>query len=137
MGSDILTQQDIEDRNWDTSEYAINYEPGDFVAVLAGKAWAQNKKMRLFFDFEDGRKVLAMGQRFNKYLGFLEYPVGGTYLVTFTRRSSGVYAEKAKLLLPPTPGSTGLPTGSAGQEIDLSDIDAYNDELPFNMNTPL
>lgn len=69
-----------------TTDYVLNLEPGKFIAVLDMKAEARNC-LRVFFTFEDSRKVMATTQWWQRYLGFYEIPVG-THLLLHYRENS-------------------------------------------------
>lgn len=58
MEDKVYTQDGLRDENILTLDYRLNLEVGRFVAVLDLKAEARNC-LRVFFTFEDGRKVLA------------------------------------------------------------------------------
>lgn len=49
-----------------TTDYVLNLEPGKFIAVLDMKAEARNC-LRVFFTFEDSRKVMATTQWWQRY----------------------------------------------------------------------
>lgn len=61
MEDKVYTQDGLRDENILTMDYRLNLEVGRFVAVLDLKAEARNC-LRVFFTFEDGRKVLAAVQ---------------------------------------------------------------------------
>ena len=63
-------------------QHALNLEPGEFLAVLDLKAQARNCR-RVFFSFEDGRKIMATPQWWQKYLGFYEIPIGTHLLLHY------------------------------------------------------
>ena len=73
-------------------------EPGKFIAVLDMKAEARNC-LRVFFTFEDSRKVMATTQWWQRYLGFYEIPVG-THLLLHYRENSRkeVYLDEVERL---------------------------------------
>lgn len=69
MENKVYTQNELKAQNIITMDYALNLEPGEFVAVLDLKAQASNC-LRVFFTFEDGRKIMAAAQWWQRYLGF-------------------------------------------------------------------
>lgn len=73
MENNVYTQNELKAQNIITMDYALNLEPGEFVAVLDLKAQASNC-LRVFFTFEDGRKIMAAAQWWQRYLGFYEIP---------------------------------------------------------------
>ena len=75
MENKVYTQSELKARNIITMDYELNLEPGDYLAVLDLKAQARNC-LRVFFTFDDGRKIMAAVQWWQKYLGLYEIPVG-------------------------------------------------------------
>ena len=80
------TQNELKAQNIITMDYVLNLEPGEYVAVLDLKEQARNC-LRVFFTFEDGRKIMAAAQWWQRYLGFYEIPVG-THLLLHYRENS-------------------------------------------------
>lgn len=75
MENKVYTQNELKARNIITMDYELNLEPGEYLAVLDLKAQARNC-LRVFFTFDDGRKIMAAVQWWQKYLGLYEIPVG-------------------------------------------------------------
>ena len=75
MENKVYTQNELKARNIITMDYELNLEPGDYLAVLDLKAQARNC-LRVFFTFDDGRKIMATVQWWQKYLGLYDLPVG-------------------------------------------------------------
>ena len=75
MENKVYTQNELKARNIITMDYEFNLEPGEYLAVLDLKAQARNC-LRVFFTFDDGRKIMATVQWWQKYLGLYEIPVG-------------------------------------------------------------
>ena len=75
MENKVYTQNELKARNIITMDYELNLEPGEYLAVLDLKAQARNC-LRVFFTFDDGRKIMATVQWWQKYLGLYEIPVG-------------------------------------------------------------
>lgn len=82
----VYSQDELREENILTLEYVLNLMPGDFPAVLDLKADGRGC-LRTFFTFEDGRKILATPQWWQKYLGFHDIPVGSRLLLHYTRNS--------------------------------------------------
>lgn len=61
MEDKVYTQSELKAQNIITTDYVLNLEPGKFIAVLDMKAEARNC-LRVFFTFEDSRKVMATTQ---------------------------------------------------------------------------
>ena len=75
MENKVYTQSELKARNIITMDYELNLEPGEYSAVLDLKAQARNC-LRVFFTFDDGRKIMATVQWWQKYLGLYDLPVG-------------------------------------------------------------
>lgn len=75
MENKVYTQNELKARNIITMDYELNLEPGEYLAVLDLKAQARSC-LRVFFTFDDGRKVMAAVQWWQKYLGLYDLPVG-------------------------------------------------------------
>ena len=75
MENKVYTQNELKARNIITMDYELNLEPGEYLAVLDLKAQARNC-LRVFFTFDDGRKIMATVQWWQKYLGLYDLPVG-------------------------------------------------------------
>ena len=73
MENKVYTQNELKAQNIITMDYVLNLEPGEYVAVLDLKAQARNC-LRVFFTFEDGRKIMAAAQWWQRYLGFMKCP---------------------------------------------------------------
>lgn len=98
MENKVYTQEDLRMENILTMDYVLNLEPGDFVAVLDLKAKARNC-LRVFFTFDDGRKIMATVQWWQKYLGLYEMPIGTKLLLHYCEFSRGeVYLKSLERL---------------------------------------
>ena len=96
MENKVYTQNELKAQNIITMDYALNLEPGEFVAVLDLKAQASNR-LRVFFTFEDGRKIMAAAQWWQRYLGFYEIPVGTRLLLHYIENSrKDVYLDEVE-----------------------------------------
>ena len=96
MENKVYTQNELKAQNIITMDYALNLEPGEFVAVLDLKAQASNC-LRVFFTFEDGRKIMAAAQWWQRYLGFYEIPVGTRLLLHYREKSrKEVYLDEVE-----------------------------------------
>lgn len=87
-----------------TGDFHLNLEEGVFDAVLLLKAEGTNGKLRTFFLFSDGRKVIAPAYPFNRYMGLREIPIGTNVRLTYMRSRDRVYLTKVEILdkeLPP------------------------------------
>ena len=96
MENKVYTQNELKAQNIITMDYALNLEPGNFVAVLDLKATARNC-LRVFFTFADGRKIMAAAQWWQRYLGFYEIPVGTHLLLHYKENSrKEVYLDEVE-----------------------------------------
>lgn len=96
MENKVYTQNELKAQNIITMDYALNLEPGEFVAVLDLKAQASSC-LRVFFTFEDGRKIMAAAQWWQRYLGFYEIPVGTRLLLHYRENSrKEVYLDEVE-----------------------------------------
>lgn len=96
MENKVYTQNELKAQNIITMDYALNLEPGEFVAVLDLKAQASNC-LRVFFTFEDGRKIMAVAQWWQRYLGFYEISVGTRLLLHYRENSKKeVYLDEVE-----------------------------------------
>ena len=96
MENKVYTQNELKAQNIITMDYALNLEPCEFVAFLDLKAQASNC-LRVFFTFEDGRKIMAAAQWWQRYLGFYEIPVGTHLLLHYKENSrKEVYLDEVE-----------------------------------------
>ena len=96
MENKVYTQNELKAQNIITMDYALNLEPGEFVAVLDLKAQASNC-LRVFFTFEDGRKIMEVAQWWQRYLGFYEISVGTRLLLHYRENSKKeVYLDEVE-----------------------------------------
>ena len=101
MENKVYTQEELRRDNIITNEYVLNLEPGEYIARLDLKAETprRNKCLRLFFTFENGRRIMATTHWWQGYLGFYEHPVGALLRLTYTENArSEVYLTKAEVL---------------------------------------
>lgn len=91
MENKVYTQDELRRGNILTTEYKLNLEPGVYIARLDLKAEnVRGKKcLRLFFTFEDGRKVISTAHWWNGYLGFFERPIGQLLRLTYAANTQG------------------------------------------------
>lgn len=101
MENKVYTQDELRRKSIMTDEYALNLEPGEFIARLDLKADAPRRGgcLRLFFTFEDGRRVMATAHWWKRYLGFMEIPAGARLRLVYTETARGeVYLTEAEAL---------------------------------------
>ena len=98
MWNDVISRSDFSISNLAANDYRLNMEPGVYEAVLEMKAQAGRKILRVFFTFEDGRKIIAPSYPWQRYLGFYEIPLGSRVRLTYTKTSHGTFLTKAELI---------------------------------------
>lgn len=85
MKGHILKQYELKEQNILTDDHVFNLQPGEYKARLNTMAECRNG-LRLFFDFDDGRKIIAVVYWWQKYLGFTEAKPGTRYILTYTKK---------------------------------------------------
>lgn len=98
MQDTVYTRNQMRELCIMTQDYELNVEEGSFSARLDLKAEGHSGTLRVFFSFDDGRKIVAPVYWWKRYLGFYEIPVGSRLLLTYTRCSQGVFLTEAKPL---------------------------------------
>ena len=93
-----MTRQEFAASDYVRNDYEYNTKIGTFEAKLVMKAEAHGKKLRVFLEFDDGRKIIAPVYWFNGYLGFREIPNGSRVRITYMERASGVFPGKAEVI---------------------------------------
>ena len=90
MENRTYTQDELEYFGIMTNDYELNLEPCSYLARFDLRATVRSSSdLRVFFTFEDGRKVLAVVKWFSKLLGFYEIAIGAQVLLTYTHNSKG------------------------------------------------
>ncbi len=98
MQNKIYTRAEMRHLDIDTSEYHFLEEIGDFYAELVLKAEARNSMLRMFFNFEDGRKIITPLFWFQRTQGLWDIPVGSRVLLHYGLSSVGkAYLTHAEL----------------------------------------
>ena len=96
--NDVMTRQEFAASDYVRNDYEYNTEVGAFEATVVMKAEAHEGKLRVFLEFDDGRKILAPVYWFNGYLGFRKIPNGSRVRITYMERATGVYPGKAEVI---------------------------------------
>ena len=92
----VYTRKQMQALGMITTDYVINYEEGSFPARLDLKAEGHNGMLRLFFTFDDGRKIIAPVYWWHQYLGFYAIPTGSRLILTYTKEAKGTFLKKAE-----------------------------------------
>ena len=95
MKDRVFSRSSFRQSGISTEAYAFNTEPGVFRATLVMKAEAHPGILRLFFLFDDGRRIIAPAYDWQGYLGFYEIPNGAQLVLTFEENARGVFLVKA------------------------------------------
>jgi len=98
MQDDVYTRDQMRELRIMTQDYALNMKEGSFPARLDLKAEGHSGMLRVFFTFDDGKKIVSPVYWWKRYLGFYEIPVGSKVLLTYTRCSQGVFLTEVKQL---------------------------------------
>ena len=96
--SDVMTRQEFAASDYYQNDYEFNTEIGTFEATVIMKAEAHEGTLRVFLEFDDGRRIIAPVYWFNGYLGFRKIPNGSRVRISYMERASGVYPGKAELI---------------------------------------
>ena len=98
MVNDVFPRDYFRRNGISTEEYVENRIPGEHKATLDMKTEGRNGRQRLFFTFDDGRKIIAPVYYWKRYLGFYEIPVGSKVVLTYIEKSDGVFLTDAKVI---------------------------------------
>ena len=98
MENTVYTSKQMFEFAVDTSAYVFNYVEGSFSARLDLKAEGHGGMLRLFFTFDDGRKIIAPVYWWQNYLDFYGMPLGSRVRLTYTKTSHGTFLSKAELI---------------------------------------
>lgn len=86
----IYTQDELEHCELPTYAYKLNLQPGSFSATLDLKArQPYGGDLRVFFSFDEGRKVFALVKWFQKDLGVADIPVGSKVNLIYSKNKAG------------------------------------------------
>ena len=96
--NDVISRADFRESDMAVNDYQYNTDPGLFEAVVTMKAQGARGLLRVFFDFDDGRRIIAPVYRWHGYLGFYEIPLGSKVRLTYEEKARGIYLTKAELL---------------------------------------
>ena len=94
----IYTPDELRDERIYTDEYHFNSDVGEFVGILNLKATTRKGDLRLFFTFEDGRKVIALAPWFHKFFNMKDADIGNRYHLTYEKKSGGVYLSQVRAM---------------------------------------
>ncbi len=94
--TDVLSREEFRARYPFTADYHYNLTPGEFRATLDMKAEAHPGILRLFFTFEDGRKIISPVYDFHDYLGFYQIPDGTKMILEYEKKVKGTFLVAAK-----------------------------------------
>ena len=98
MVTEILSFEEMREKEIATDEYRLNLEEGSFNAVLEFLAEGKKGTLRAFFRFDDGRKVFAQLQYFNNYLGILKIPHNTPICICYEKSARGIFPMHIELI---------------------------------------
>ena len=118
----IYTNEEMMKQEIYTDDYVFNTEEGTFRARLEMKARGRSGRLRLFFRFDDGRKIITPVYWWQRYLGFMEIPVGTYLLLTYVRKEKGVFLESKEIMEIPEEWTEAC--GQDGYNSILTEVDS-------------
>lgn len=98
MQNDVISRKEFSASEMAVNEYRYNTDPGSFDAVVILKAQAAKGILRVFFVFDDGRKIIAPVYHWQRYLGFYEILLGSRVRLTYTETMRGTFLTGAEPL---------------------------------------
>lgn len=76
IGTKVLSRNEFNKSGIDTNAFEFNYEPGKFEASIVLMAQGHYGILRVFLEFDDGRKIIAPVWGWQDYLGFYDRKPG-------------------------------------------------------------
>ena len=95
MENKVYTTDELINAGIYTTDFEFMDKPGEYVGTLLIKGNSYRGMLRLFFQLEDGRKIITPVFNWQKYLGFFGIPAGTTLHLTYeSGRDGKVYLKK-------------------------------------------
>lgn len=95
----IYAAEEIRTCNIYTGDFRFNMLPGAYEATLILRAWGKPGTMKLFFQFDDGQKIISIAQCWQNYLDFYMIDTGSRVLLIYEEVSPGkVYLTGARVI---------------------------------------
>ena len=79
----IYTTDELVDEGIFTTDFSFMDKPGEYVGTLLVRGNSRHRMLRLFFQMEDGRKIITPVFNWQRYLGFFEIPNGTMLKLTY------------------------------------------------------
>ncbi len=95
----ILPRRKHRTLGFDTSEYILNFRPGEFTGIIDHKRWDKGKKLITYITFEDGRKIAAVTWPRSNHEGLTDMEVGSKVRVTYMENRNGMLVIRRAVLL--------------------------------------
>lgn len=90
MNDHSMSVPKYKDSIFDGQSYQFIEQEGVFAATLVHKRWGEHANMLVYFNFDDGRKIVASVWWTSKYLGMNNIPVGTQMRLYFQNSKKGV-----------------------------------------------
>lgn len=95
MQNEVYSLEDMKQLNIITSHYQMVQAPEIVIATLEMKAACRDPyTLRIFFAFQDGRKILTPVFSWQSYLGFYAIPNGTVLRLTYGPGKNGKFYLK-------------------------------------------
>ncbi len=85
----LYTADEFAELNFCRKQYMFNEDIGTFSAKLFIKAWARKRLIRLYLDFDDGRKIFCAIPPRHNFLGVKNIESGSHILITYGKNADG------------------------------------------------
>ena len=85
----LYTADEFAQLDFCKKQYSFNEIIGSFSAKLIIKAWARKRLIRLYLDFDDGRKIFCALPPRHNFLGVKDIATGSHILITYGKNAGG------------------------------------------------
>lgn len=89
IANKIYTTDELVDAGIYTTDYSLMDESGEYIGTLVMRGNSHRRMLRLFFELEDGRKIITPVFPWQQYLGFFDIPNGTTLKLTYAAGRDG------------------------------------------------
>lgn len=97
MENRVYTTDELVNAGIYTTDFDFMDKPGEYVGKLLIKGSSMRGMLRLFFEMEDGRRIITPVFRWQRYLDFFQIPAGSVLRLTYQDGRDGkVYLKKAE-----------------------------------------
>ncbi len=99
MKNRVYTTNELVEAGIFTDDFEFMDKPGEYNAVLLMRGSSYCKMLRLFFQLEDGRKIITPVFNWQRFLGFFEVEDGTELKFTYQTGPDGkVFLKRAERL---------------------------------------